>query len=69
MYLYSSINPSYPSQAVTLTATLGYSGPIPSGSVEFWEGTTDLGNGFLADGQATLTIAALTAGYHEIVAA
>ena len=48
---------------MTLTATVAAVSPgagTPTGSVEFFSGTTDLGPGTLDDGVATLTTSALT---------
>ena len=55
-------------QAVTLTATVtGTPGSNPSGTVSFMDGTTPLGTGTLmADGTATFSTAALTAGNHSL---
>ncbi|MGC8640994.1 MAG: beta strand repeat-containing protein, partial [Isosphaeraceae bacterium] len=59
-------------QAVTFTATVKAVAPgvgKPTGSVDFWDGTTDLGPGTLnASGIATFTTAALSRGSHKITA-
>jgi ELWxxDGT repeat protein len=68
----SSPNPSLFGQALTFTATVDVApgSPAPTGTVDFKEGTTDLtpGGRTLADGQATLTTAALSVGSHTITA-
>src|SRR4030095_8145909 len=59
----SSLNPSVYGQSVTFTASLSVVAPgagIPTGNVEFFDGTTSLGIGVLA-GTATLSTSALTA--------
>ena len=58
-------------QSVSFTATVAAvtSGlPTPSGTVEFFDGTTDLGPGMLSGGVATFSIAALSVGNHAITA-
>src|SRR5262249_1117116 len=68
-----SSNPTY-GQAVTITATVALvatSGAAPTGAVEFFDGTTDLGAGtpLNASGNSatsTFTTAILTAGSHTI---
>ena len=70
--LTSSLNPSILGQAVTFTATVTaqgfYKGP-PTGTVSFFDGTTNIGNSLLTRGVATLTSSALTVGTHSITAA
>jgi Bacterial Ig-like domain (group 3)/FG-GAP-like repeat len=63
--LASSINPSSAGQSVTFTATAptGVTGPVV-----FLDGTTTLGTGVLASGQASFTTNSLTAGSHIITA-
>ena len=56
---------------VTFTAAVTALAPgsgSPTGSVEFFDGGTDLGSGDLAGGTATFTISTLTAGDHQITA-
>ena len=58
-------------QSVSFTATVAAvtSGlPTPTGTVEFFDGTTDLGSGMLSGGVATFSIAALSVGNHAITA-
>jgi hypothetical protein len=57
-------------QSVTLTATVtGLPGLTPTGMVSFMDGSTALGTGALmADGTASFSTAALTAGNHTLTA-
>jgi hypothetical protein len=60
--LTSSLNPSTVGTLVTFTATVGSSvaGAVPTGTVEFMEGSTTLGTGILdATGQATFATTSL----------
>ncbi len=68
--LSSSANPSGMSQSVTFTATVSSgTGPTPTGSVKFMDGTTSLGTSTLnASGIATLSIATLSVGTHSVTA-
>lgn len=68
MTLTSSLNPSYYGESVTFTATVTSSGGIPTGTVTFYDGTTELGTGTLSSGSATYTTGALTVGSHTIKA-
>ena len=69
--LASSANPSVLFQAVTFTASVG---PVtagtgtPTGSVIFTDGSMPIGAVPIGNGKAALTIAALAAGTHSIVA-
>jgi len=56
--------------AITFTATVASSnGPLPTGAVQFTDGTTVLGSGTLnGAGIATLALSTLTAGVHNVVA-
>src|SRR5262249_53932591 len=54
---------------VTLTATVTGSGAPPTGTVEFFDGSTALGPGTLSGGTAMLTTSALAAGSHALTAA
>ena len=66
----SSANPSDSGQPVTFTATLTAASPgsgTPTGSVEFYDGSTDLGPGTLnGSGIATFTTSTLSVGTHAI---
>jgi uncharacterized protein (TIGR03437 family) len=66
--LTSSLNPSTPGAAVTITATVAGT-PAPTGSVTFVDGSTALGTISLnSSAQAVLTLASgLAAGDHSIV--
>jgi len=68
----SSINPSVYGQSVTFTATVTASAPgsgTPTGTVTFYDGSTQLGTGTLnSSSSATLAIATLGAGTHTITA-
>jgi hypothetical protein len=69
--LFSTPNPSGQGQTVTITATVtpGIGGPlVPTGTVQFLDGTTVLGTGTLSNGMATFTISTLTLGNHSISA-
>ncbi len=64
------VSPIY-GQAVTLTATIAAISPgagMPTGSVEFLNGTTDLGSGTIANGVATLATSVLPVGTNSITA-
>ena len=64
-----SPNPSTVGQTVTFTATVTSSSGIPSGSVDFAEGTTDFGTAALnGSGQATMQVSSLALGSHTITA-
>ena len=68
----SSLNPSATGLSVTFTATVSdTSGGVPTGSVEFYDGSTDLGPGSALSGSgnsatSTLTTSTLTVGSHSI---
>jgi hypothetical protein len=72
----SSINPSAAGQSITLTATItnsSGSGGAPTGTVEFFNGSTDLGAGTALSGNgnsatSTLTISTLPVGADAIQA-
>ncbi len=70
----SSDNPSTYGEAVTLTATVTpNSGPAPTGSVEFFDGSVDLGPGVQGANSGssavwTLTVSSLVFGNHSIAA-
>lgn len=69
--LVSSLNPSTTGQSVTFTATVSAAAPatgVPSGTVTFKDGVTDLGTGTLSAGAAAVSTAALSAGAHSITA-
>ncbi len=70
----SSVNASAYGQSVTFTATISdTSGLVPAGSVEFYDGPTDLGAGSILSGggqtaTSTFSISTLGAGSHSIMA-
>ena len=69
--LSSNPNPSVGGQTVTLTATVADAasgGGTPTGTVDFLDGTTSLGTGGLSSGVATLAIASLSQGTHQLTA-
>jgi len=64
-----SPNPATTSQSVTMTATVTSSGGVPSGSVGFSDGSTQLGSSSLnSSGVATFTHTFKTTGSHSITA-
>ena len=66
--LTASPNPAFVSNPVTFTAAIGSLGVAPTGSVAFYDGTTQLGTGAVSAGSATFTTSALTLGTHSITA-
>src|SRR5215469_3996659 len=68
--LISSLNPSYSSQSLTLTATVtSQATGTPTGTVTFLDGATQLGQVVLgANGQAQFPTAALAVGSHSLTA-
>jgi hypothetical protein len=66
--LSSSPNPSQFGQAVTFTAQVTSSGPVPTGKVKFLDGTTTLGAAVLSGGIAKITKSTLAVGTHPITA-
>jgi subtilase family serine protease len=66
--LTASPNPSTLHQTVTLTANVTSANATPGGTVTFKNGTTTLGAVALAAGKATLKIATLGVGAHQLTA-
>lgn len=69
--LASNHNPSVFGQSVTLTATVtpDSGSDVPTGTVEFWEGATKLGDDTLnGSGEATLTVSDFSVGSHIVIA-
>ena len=67
----SSANTSVYGQSVTFTATVKAASPgsgTPTGTVTFYDGTTDLGNGTLSAGTATFSTTFVVVGSHSITA-
>ena len=71
--LTSSLNPAPFGAAVTFNANVAGSnattGPTPSGSVSFYDGTTQLSTATLTGGLASYTTSELSVGSHNITAA
>ena len=67
--LTSSVNPSVYSTSVVLSATVTSSGgSAPTGTVIFYDGSTQLGSGTILNGSAALTASSLSVGTHSITA-
>jgi hypothetical protein len=67
--LTSSANPALVSDSVTFTAAVSSGSGTPTGSVDFYDGTTLLGSRTLASGTATYATSSLTVGTHSVTAA
>ena len=66
--LTASPNPAFALNPVTLTATIASFATPPTGTVTFYDGTTQLGTGTVTSGSATYSATTLTAGNHSITA-
>jgi len=66
--LTSSLNPSSYGTNVTFTATATSTTGTPTGTVNFYDGSTELGMGTLSSGVATYATSALTVSSHTIKA-
>jgi hypothetical protein len=67
--LTSSLNPSTFGQTVTFTAQLSSSNGVPTGVIEFTDGSTSLGTETISSaGVSTFTTGTLTVGSHSITA-
>ena len=69
--LTSTLTPSVFGQSVTITSTVAEKAPAistPTGSVSFYDGSTLLGSGTLANGIATFSISSLAVGSHSLTA-
>jgi uncharacterized protein (TIGR03437 family) len=66
--LTSSANPSPLGQSVTFTATFTATGGSPTGTVQFFDGSTLLGAVPVIGGKAVFSTATLTGGSHAIIA-
>jgi hypothetical protein len=64
----SSLNPATYSQAVTFTATVTSSAGTPTGTLQFFDGTTSLGTATLSGGSGSITTSAVNAGTRSITA-
>jgi O-glycosyl hydrolase len=62
LVLAAAPNPAAAGASVTLTATISSTGGVPSGSIQFFDGTTSLGTATLTSGVASLTVSTLSAG-------
>jgi hypothetical protein len=69
--LASSANPSVIGASVTFTATVSATGPVPTGTVQFFDGTSALGVPVSLNSAAvaTYTTSTLSVGKHSITAA
>jgi hypothetical protein len=67
--LTASPNPAFALNPVTFTATISAFATSPTGTIAFYDGTTQLGTGSVVSGLATYTVSTLTAGIHSITAA
>ncbi len=61
-------NPSTVGQQVIFTVTVTGTGGTPTGTVTFFDGTTNIGSGTISGGVATLKLSTLAAGSHSITA-
>jgi hypothetical protein len=66
--LTSNANPVFMANAVTFTATIGSFGLAPTGTVAFYDGTTQIGTGTVTGGVASFTTTALSNAVHSITA-
>ncbi len=66
--LTSNSNPSISGQSVTFTATVSSSADPPTGTVQFFDGTTSLGTASVVSSSASISTSALSAGIHSITA-
>jgi len=64
----SSPNPGFLSNPITFTAAISALSVLPTGTVTFYDGTTQIGSGTVSAGMATCTTSALIAGAHSITA-
>jgi len=67
--LSSSLNPSSYGQSVTFTATVASVSGTPTGTVNFYSGTTALGSATLSSGSASISTTSLSSGSRSITAA
>jgi sugar lactone lactonase YvrE len=64
----SSSSTAFSKSSLTFTATVSSSNGTPSGTVEFIDGTNDLGSGTVSAGVASFSISSLADGTHSISA-
>ncbi|MGD0629008.1 MAG: Ig-like domain repeat protein [Terracidiphilus sp.] len=67
--LTASPNPAFALNPVTLTATIAAFATPPTGTITFYDGTTQIGVGTVTAGSATCTVTTLSGGIHSITAA
>ncbi|MBZ5656604.1 MAG: Ig-like domain repeat protein [Acidobacteriia bacterium] len=67
--LTSSLNPANYGQMVTFTASVTAASGTPTGTVIFYDGSTQLGSATLASGIASISTSSLSADSHSITAA
>jgi len=68
MEISSSQNSSLLGQSVTFTVTITYTGPVPTGTIQLFDGTKPLGTAPLVNGRASFTVTFVDPGSHGIVA-
>jgi sugar lactone lactonase YvrE len=66
--LTSSVNPVFLDNPTILTAVLTSTGPTPTGTVTFSDGTTVLGSGTLVNGIVSISASFVYAGTHTLLA-
>ena len=66
--LLTSLNPSVFGQTITFMATVSSSSGAPTGIVELFDGSTNLGSAILVNGNASIAVSSLAAGSHSITA-
>ncbi len=66
--LVSSATPVFVTTAITFTSTVSSSAGTPTGSVDFYDGTTLLGSASLANGTGIYATSSLASGTHSITA-
>ncbi len=66
--LRSTLNPSVFGDVVTLIATVSAKSGNPTGSLLFYDGSIEIGDGTLVAGKASLSISYLAAGSHSLTA-
>ncbi len=66
--LTSSVNPILLSNPTILTAVATSAGPVPTGTISFFDGTTPIGSGTLVNGTLSLSASFVYAGSHNLTA-
>ena len=67
--LTASPNPAFALNPVTLTATISAFATPPTGTIAFYDGTTQIGVGTVTAGSAAYTVTTLSGGNHLVTAA